>query len=125
MSIWKPERLDREVKKHLKGNDEPVVDLETAYNKHVNQLVAYARGKIVRKDEALDAVHEAFEKLLEYKQKNPDSKISLFLLYKKVLHACIMRNKKFMPEVISDERKVDESVEPNEDGSEEPDSSLN
>lgn len=67
--------------------------LEQAYKELFNDLNAYARKHLIRKDESIDAIHEAFEKLLSSAHKGPQKDVKRNKLFKETFRACKRRNK--------------------------------
>jgi DNA-directed RNA polymerase specialized sigma24 family protein len=85
--------------------------IEKAYTDLVMPLSRYAAQHLYRKDEAIDAVHDAFTKAAEYVSKNKERRISRYVLYRETIRACRRRNKKSVevPHDFSD-AVVDEGV---------------
>lgn len=67
--------------------------VEELYEKRFNALLAVANRHVYNKDLAVDAVHDAFAKALEYFKKNPDKKVREQIMVWLVLKACKKLNK--------------------------------
>ena len=68
-------------------------NIDDAYSALVGPLKYYASQHIFNKDYAIDAVHDAFQKALEYVSKHPKTRISAFLLRRETARACRRLNK--------------------------------
>ena len=58
--------------------------IEEAYLKKAKGMANYALRKLYRKEDATDVVHDAFVKAQTYKNKNPKSVVSSFILDRSV-----------------------------------------
>jgi hypothetical protein len=72
--------------------------VDEMYKKLFSELNNYARKNLIDKDNSIDAVHEGFIKVLEWKSKHPDGMLNPDIIYKKVQRACrrINRQNKFV-----------------------------
>lgn len=68
---------------------------EEAYKYLVMPLTRIASTRLFNSDFAIDAVHDAFAKLVDYTVKHPGKRISTFLLTRETIRACRRLNKKF------------------------------
>lgn len=64
-----------------------------AYTQEFNRLLSIAKSRLHNQDHAVDCVHEAFKKILEYKLKHTSRKISGFILRSEVIRATQRMNK--------------------------------
>lgn len=76
-------------------------NLDEAYKDLVDSMTNTARRHIFNTDYAIDAVHDAFTKTVEYVSKKPDTKISEFIIQRELMRACRRINKKYSPEISS------------------------
>lgn len=68
---------------------------EAAYKDQMGQMVSSARTHLFNADFAVDAAHDAFEKVVAYLRRGNKKSISTFILNKELLRACRRINKKF------------------------------
>lgn len=72
-------------------------NIEDAYKDQFEVLKNLANRHLYRKEDAIDVVHNAFTKALEYvakhKDKMPPVRISSYILYREVLIGCRRLNK--------------------------------
>lgn len=68
--------------------------LDEAYKELVGPLTEYARKHLANKDLAIDAVHDAFQKRIEYELGHPGIKTSRYLMYRETIRACRRINRK-------------------------------
>ena len=71
------------------------VSFEEAYKELVVPLSHVTSTRLFNPDFAIDAVQDAFTKVVEYLKKNPGKRISKFLLTREAIRACRRLNKKF------------------------------
>lgn len=67
--------------------------LTEAYSAKVDGMVIYATRKLYRKEDAMDVVHDAYVKALEYHEKNRRAVISSFILDRELDRAIRRANK--------------------------------
>ena len=78
----------------MENSDLSNVQLDKYYRENINSLVRFAYSHVYKKDEAIDAVHDALIKVKVWLDKNPERKISDKVVRHKVLIACSRRNRK-------------------------------
>jgi DNA-directed RNA polymerase specialized sigma24 family protein len=80
--------------------------IEEAYKEAFEPLLTYAKRHLYNKDEAIDCVHDAFEKWMVFANNSKKAEtISVYLLYREVMRACRRRNKRASIEVLSNDRE--------------------
>lgn len=62
-------------KPDFKSRGQWFVSVEDLYVKRLNSLVAFARKHVYQNDSAIDIVHDAIVKSIEYFKKYPDKKV--------------------------------------------------
>jgi len=77
----------------IKKKDIRFKSIDEAYTKLFPKLCSLARQRLVNPNQAIDAVHDAFTKLLEYREKKGTIKINVFILAKELTRACKRYNK--------------------------------
>ena len=90
------EKLEpKKVKKVSKSYPTGFDTVDEAYKALMPKLMSLARQHLIRSDDAIDAAHNAFSKILEYRDKHKkETKISSFLLFRETLRACRRLNKR-------------------------------
>ena len=80
--------------------------IDEAYKETLPKLISIAQAHLYNRDEGIDVAHEAFEKALEYVDKNRGKQvnISYYLLVRTVLRLCRKYNKRISIEVPYDFR---------------------
>lgn len=68
-------------------------DVEEAYIKLSPELFGYAKKNLIEKDLYIDAVNQAFIKVLIWIEKHPDGHISYRNVYRLVLRQCRLMNR--------------------------------
>ncbi len=73
-------------------------DVDDAYRKLFPELANYASRMLANKDQSIDAVHDAFDKVIQWQARNPQGNISHKQIYRLVLRACrkINRHNRFI-----------------------------
>lgn len=79
---------DRKVK-----NNKFWPNLDVLYKVRLNSFLELAGQHIYNRDHAIDAVHDAFTKSLKYFNKNPNKKVSEFVVRSLILRSCKKMNK--------------------------------
>lgn len=69
-------------------------DVDDAYRRLFSRLELYARINLIEKDNSIDAVNDAFVKVLEWEKRNPGGHISRLVIFRKVLQACRSMNRR-------------------------------
>ena len=59
----------------------------------MGEMIGYASKHIYRKDQALDVVHDAFAKALDYETRKPGKNVKVFYLFRELARACRRFNK--------------------------------
>ncbi len=91
MSINKLDSKDS-VKKHF-GDSNFHRSIEDLYKNRLNALVKFAQGHVYRSDLAIDVVHDAISKSVEYFNRHPGKKVSERIVQFLILKACKKVNK--------------------------------
>lgn len=69
-------------------------DIEEAYNALSPKMFNFAKGILLQPDLHIDAVHEAFVKVIEWKKKTPGGIIQPRIVYKQVIRVCRKMNRR-------------------------------
>lgn len=62
--------------------------VDQMYSGMVDELIRYSKTQLTNKDNAMDAVNEAWEIVLKWKIKNPKGMINPKIMYAKVQRVC-------------------------------------
>lgn len=66
---------------------------DEAYRDGITQLINFASQHLVRKDEAIDAVHDAFAKFIKYQFRRKTTKVQTYILKREIMRSCKKRNR--------------------------------
>ncbi len=73
---------------------DPETSIEAFYEKHHREAYVWARSKLKNRDDALDAVHDAFVKVMRAHERLGGRPMTLPWLYRIVINVCIDRHRK-------------------------------
>ena len=68
-------------------------NLDALYKARLNSFLELAGHHIYNRDHAIDVVHNAFAKSVSYFNKNPNKKVSEFIVRNLILRACKKENR--------------------------------
>lgn len=69
-------------------------DVEGVYRNLAPALISYAKQRLIQDDDAIDAIHEAFENVIKWKIKHPGSPINPKVVYGQVTRVCRKINRR-------------------------------
>lgn len=73
---------------------ESATSIEAFYEKHHREAYAWAQAKLKHREDALDAVHDAFVKVMRATQRLENPPMTLPWLYRIVVNVCIDRHRR-------------------------------
>lgn len=79
---------------NVPSKDVNYFDVESVYRKLAPELINYAKQRLILNDDAIDAVHEAFENVIKWKTNHPGKPINPKVVYGQVTRVCRKLNRR-------------------------------